>query len=150
MLDLYFLSGFWDKIFLGGEAFCFQGWGMNFCTWIPYQGGLLAAKHQSSCSSILLNSNYIMLTLLCFVLCSATYIFCCVFRMLRSINGWCWSDEFPNLSSRSSVVAEGILLCLLFHCLVLLWCLYACYLMCACVVYSCHKCVYIKIFGLKR
>jgi len=46
-----------------------------------------------------------MLTILCFALCAATYIFCCVFRMLRSINGWSWSDEFSNLSSRSSITS---------------------------------------------
>ncbi|XP_057718671.1 uncharacterized protein LOC130933150 isoform X2 [Arachis stenosperma] len=37
----------------------------------------------------------------------ATSLFCCVFRMLWSVNGWSWSDEFPNLSSRSSTVARG-------------------------------------------
>ncbi|KAI8014711.1 hypothetical protein LOK49_LG05G01715 [Camellia lanceoleosa] len=37
----------------------------------------------------------------------ATFVIYCVIRMLRSINGWSWSDAISNLPTRSGVVAEG-------------------------------------------
>ncbi|KAK2414071.1 dolichol-phosphate mannose synthase subunit [Trifolium repens] len=38
----------------------------------------------------------------------ASNLFCRIFRMLWSIDGWSWSDEFSYLSSRSPLVAKGI------------------------------------------
>ncbi|WJX76140.1 hypothetical protein P8452_59589 [Trifolium repens] len=37
----------------------------------------------------------------------ASNLFCRIFRMLWSIDGWSWSDEFSYLSSRSPLVAKG-------------------------------------------
>lgn len=46
----------------------------------------------------------------------AAYLFYCVSGMLWFIDGWNWSDVFSNMSTRSTIVAAGTLLCMFLSC----------------------------------